>query len=398
MNWPLKRLADLCEVITKGTTPTTLGFEFSDKGVRFIRVQNIDGGRVNYERDTLFIDERTNQALERSQIHPGDILVSIAGTIGRAGVVPANAPALNCNQAVAIIRANGSVFRPFVRHWLESSDAQRQLRGATVTGTISNISLTQLGNLRIPLPLLEEQRRIAEVLDRAQTLQAKRRASLDQLDTLTQAIFLDLFGDPTTNPKGWPLVCLGDHTLKIGSGSTPTGGEAAYKVTGISLIRSLNVRDGKFTYKDLAFIDELQAAKLAGVVVEADDVLLNITGASVARVCRAPMAVLPARVNQHVSIIRPKPSVNAVFLELLLLSLPMKTKLLKIGGAGATREAITKAQIEELRIICPPIQQQNEFARRVTAIEKLKTAHRASLAKLDALFDSLQHRAFQGEL
>src|SRR5207245_857349 len=112
-----------------------------------------------------------HRTLERSQIRPGDVLVSIAGTIGRTGVVPDSAPPLNCNQALAIIRTNGEVFRPFLRHWLESVGAQAQMRGATVTGTISNLSLTQVGNLKVPLPPLPEQRRIAEVLDRAEALQ-----------------------------------------------------------------------------------------------------------------------------------------------------------------------------------------------------------------------------------
>jgi hypothetical protein len=108
VNWPSVRLAELSKVITKGTTPTSIGFEFSNDGVRFLRVQNIDG-TVNYERDTLFIDESTHQALKRSQIQPGDILVSIAGTIGRSGVVPEDSPPLNCNQAVAIVRTKWSV-------------------------------------------------------------------------------------------------------------------------------------------------------------------------------------------------------------------------------------------------------------------------------------------------
>jgi len=248
------------------------------------------------------------------------------------------------------------------------------------------------------LPPLAEQRRIAEVLDKAEALRAKRRAALAQLDSLTQSLFLDLFGDPATNPKGWPLVRLGDQTKKIGSGSTPTGGETAYRAEGISLIRSLNVRDGEFTFKDLAHIGDEQAAKLAGVIVEENDVLLNITGASVARVCRAPSSVIPARVNQHVCIIRPKPTLNAVFLEQFLLTEQIKRRLLKIGGAGATREAITKAQIEVFEAICPPLDLQHEFARRITAVEKLKTAQRTALAELDALFASLQHRAFRGDL
>nr|WP_304364425.1 restriction endonuclease subunit S [Methanosarcina sp. KYL-1] len=207
-----------------------------------------------------------------------------------------------------------------------------------------------------------------------------------------------MFGDPVANPKGWQCVLLGKYTTKIGSGATPTGGESAYKKSGISLIRSLNVRDGEFTYKDLAFIDEQQARKLANVQVEENDVLLNITGASVARVCRVPKTILPARVNQHVSIIRPNSNLNFIFLEQLLLSPSMKRKLLRISGAGATREAITKAQLEEFEVILPPLILQKEFAHRIATMEKLKAVHKASLAELDELFASLQHRAFRGEL
>ena len=270
--------------------------------------------------------------------------------------------------------------------------------GSTVTGTISNLSLSQLGELRIPLPPLPEQRRIAAILDQAETLRAQRRAALAQLDSLTQSLFLDMFGDPVMNERNWPQDNLGRQVKKMGSGSTPTGGDAAYKTEGISLIRSLNVHDGAFKYKNLAFIDSQQAAKLSNVHVEASDVLLNITGASVARVCRVPSDVLPARVNQHVMIIRPKATLDCVFLERLLLSPSMKSSLLQIGGAGATREAITKAQAEELVVPLPPLPLQQTFATRVQAIEALKTQHRAALAAQDALFASLQQRAFAGTL
>jgi len=97
------------------------------------------------------------------------------------------------------------------------------------------------------------------------------------------------------------MVALKEITKKIGSGATPTGGKNSYKKEGISLIRSLNVYDFFFDYDDLAFIDDKQAAGLANVTVEQDDILLNITGASVARCCMVPDNVLPARVNQHVS-------------------------------------------------------------------------------------------------
>ena len=107
---------------------------------------------------------------------------------------------------------------------------------------------------------------------------------------------------------------LGSLTTKIGSGATPKGGDSAYKKSGTPLIRSMNVRDGHFSEKGLAYIDDEQAGKLNNVIVREGDVLLNITGASVARVCRAPKYMDEARVNQHVSIIRVDGSLSPQFL------------------------------------------------------------------------------------
>lgn len=263
---------------------------------------------------------------------------------------------------------------------------------------MTNITQSDIRSAPIPLPSLPEQRRIAAILDKADFLLAKRREALAKLDLLTQSIFVEMFGDPVTNTKQWPTQKLSELVSKMGSGSTPTGGDAAYKESGISLIRSLNVHNGCFVKKNLAYIDDAQAEKLRNVVVEENDVLLNITGASVARVCRAPSDVLPARVNQHVMIIRPTAYLNAIFLERLLLNQQMKAHLLKVGGTGATREAITKADAEELQIIVPPATLQAEFERRVKVVLSLVNSGGSSLSELDRLFASLQYRAFQGVL
>ena len=115
--------------------------------------------------------------------------------------------------------------------------------------------------------------------------------------------------------EGWVEKPLSELTLKIGSGATPRGGKASYKAEGISLVRSMNVHDFEFRKKNIAFIDEKQADALSNVTLQEDDVLLNITGASIARCCIVPKQHLPARVNQHVSIIRAKKNViNPLFL------------------------------------------------------------------------------------
>ncbi|MBK9983874.1 MAG: restriction endonuclease subunit S [Saprospiraceae bacterium] len=156
----------------------------------------------------------------------------------------------------------------------------------------------------------------------------------------------------------WKEFKLKDVTLKIGSGATPRGGSNVYKKKGISLIRSQNVLDFRFSEEGLAFIDEEQAKDLSNVTVQENDILLNITGDSVARCCLVPTSRLPARVNQHVSIIRPNP--NIAFYDFVFYYLQfIKPELLINAEIGATRNAITKGMIEEIEIFLPSLSEQN---------------------------------------
>ena len=150
----------------------------------------------------------------------------------------------------------------------------------------------------------------------------------------------------------WKEVRLGDVCSKIGSGATPSGGKEAYKGGDYHLIRSQNVLDFAFSKDGLASINDEQANKLKNVEIIQGDVLLNITGDSVARCCIVPSEILPARVNQHVAIIRPrKEELDKHYLLYYLQH--YKRQLLQIASAGATRNAITKAMIENLILPCP---------------------------------------------
>ncbi|WP_282068238.1 restriction endonuclease subunit S [Olleya namhaensis] len=170
--------------------------------------------------------------------------------------------------------------------------------------------------------------------------------------------------------KNWKTYKLSKVTTKIGSGSTPRGGKGAYKESGISLIRSQNVLDFKFSVNGLAFIDDEQAAKLKNVTIEENDVLLNITGDSVARVCSVPQEFLPARVNQHVAIIRADNKLlDSKFLMYSLLEKSNKDMLLTLGSAGATRNALTKSMIEVFELQLPPLKEQTQIANILSAID-----------------------------
>ena len=165
------------------------------------------------------------------------------------------------------------------------------------------------------------------------------------------------------------LKRMKDICVKIGSGATPRGGKEAYSDAGVSLIRSQNVLDFSFSFNGLAHINDEQAKKLSNVIVKKDDVLLNITGDSVARACIVEETVLPARVNQHVAIIRANPEI-VISSYLLYYLQTRKSYLLQLASGGATRNALTKKMLEELEIEIPTIEEQKKIVSIVDDLQR----------------------------
>ena len=262
--------------------------------------------------------------------------------------------------------------------------------------TVPSVRQTRLKSITINIPSIDEQLEIVNILENINKAVLLKRKQLSKLDILIKARFVEMFGDPISNKKSWKKRLLNDLVDKIGSGATPKGGKESYQDHGISFIRSMNVHDGYFNYKDLAYINSTQAKQLSNVIVQSQDVFINITGASVARSCIVPDDILPARVNQHVSIIRCKSDVlNPIFINSLFLNDSFKRILLSIGlSGGATRQAITKKQLEMLKIILPPLSLQNEFANFVQQVDKSKVAVQKSLDETQKLYDSLMQEYF----
>lgn len=242
----------------------------------------------------------------------------------------------------------------------------------------------------IPVPPLPIQQQIVDELDKLSEIIEKKKQQVKELDTLAQSIFYDMFGDPVENEKGWEVKKMKDCCSKIGSGATPKGGDSSYKNEGISLIRSLNIHNQGFKWENLAYIDDEQAAKLSNVELQYSDVLLNITGASVARCCVVPDDVLPARVNQHVSILRCNNDlILPLFLKMQLTNTSYQDELISLSRAnGATREALPKNVVEKLRLILPPLSLQQSFAQKIEAIEKQKELINQSIKEAQTLFDA----------
>jgi type I restriction enzyme, S subunit len=181
-------------------------------------------------------------------------------------------------------------------------------------------------------------------------------------------------------------LTLGLACTKIGSGATPKGGKEAYLGGSTSLIRSQNVYNDRFAKNGLVYIDDAQANELGNVVVEREDVLLNITGDSVARCCIVDASVLPARVNQHVAIIRPNKNIlNAKFLRFVLVSPKMQEQLFSLASAGATRDALTKAMIESLKIEAPVLTIQNRISHILGTLDDKIELNRRTNETLEAI-------------
>ncbi len=235
-----------------------------------------------------------------------------------------------------------------------------------------NLDIEAFNAMQIPLPPLDIQQKI---VDEIEVLEIKEREAKQEIEKFK------IEAGNLFNFEG-KLVKLQDITTKIGSGATPRGGESAYKQIGTTLIRSMNVYDNEFYIKGLAFIDDEQAKKLNNVTVEENDILFNITGASVCRCCIVENKYLPARVNQHVSIIRTNEKALPKFVQQLLISSKFKTELLALADNSSTREAITKQQLEDFKIPLPPIPEQQKIVAEIEKIEAKINALQTEIAAI----------------
>ena len=358
--------------------------KFSDgEGIPLIRIRDVVRGYSE--------THTTEKCGEEYIVNDGDMLIGMDGEFNIAHWKGGKA---YLNQRVCRLIPSDEVDALYLYYFMPK--ALKAIEDKTPFVTVKHLSAKELNKVVVPMPSMHEQKKIASSLQKVDELIALRKEQLAKLDQLVKSRFIELFGDPVQNPMGWKTVSLKSATNKIGSGATPKGGKESYQAEGITLIRSMNVHDGRFEYKDLAHITDEQAKQLENVTVEENDVFINITGASVARSCIVPNHILPARVNQHVAIIRCITSMlNPVFANQMFLNTSFKGQLLDIGeSGGATRQAITKQQLETLEVILPPLELQEQFVSLVEQTEKSKLAIQQSLDKLELLKKSLMQEYF----
>lgn len=309
----------------------------------------------------------------------------------------------NCEDNVivsplyVVFKCSDGLNQDYLKYYLKSDSGKRTIN-ARVSGAVrNNLKFSVLSDFELNIGSKEEQQFVVETLCKIEKVIRNECKQLDLYDELVKSRFVEMFGNPVANTKDWNVFPMKDLTTKIGSGATPKGGQESYVKEGISLIRSMNVHNGYFDYEDLAHITKDQADKLSNVEIQLGDVLLNITGASVARCCVVPDVVLPARVNQHVCIIRCTKKILPQFLSNLLVNDDYQALLWHIAGSGATRESITKQQVESLNVILPPLTMQNEFSDFVAQVQKDKEETQKRIDFFKELLSKKTDELFNGE-
>jgi len=399
------------ELVTHGAFgPRFSGSAYADDGnIATLRTTDIDNdGRISY--DTMPLAHLDEDQFSNHILKLGDLVITRSGTCGIAAVFEGFRRPVLPGAFLLRFRLNDNAHPHFFRYYFNSPEGRSKILSVARGAVQQNLNITNVIALRVPLPSVAEQRRIAATLSAYDNLIENNRRRMALLEESARLLYREWFvrlrfpGYEHTGiidgvPEGWRNVPLGDITTKIGSGFTPRGGESSYVSVGVPLIRSMNVYDDLFQEEGLAFVNEDHAVALAGVSVESRDILLNITGASVARCCMAPERYVPARVNQHVMIIRIDPEkADPFFVHKAINSDERKRQLLSYAQKGSTREALTKDTVARFEIKMPTGTLMRQFGEVAAPLFQQREVLALQNKKLRLARDLMLPRLMRGEL
>ena len=339
----------------------------------------------------------------RQLVVTGDVLIStVRPNLNGVAQITAEFDGATASTGFCVLRPDTAKLNAsYLFQWVKSGnfvdDMVRKATGASYPAVSDRI----VGDSLIPLPPLPEQRRIAAILDQAETLRTQRRAALTQLDSLTQSLFLDMFGDPERFE--WPLALLGD-IVDEDNGSIRTGPfgsqllHSEFVDEGIAVLGIDNAVANEFRWGERRYVTPAKYQQLKRYTVRPGDVLITIMG-TCGRCAVVPDDIPVAINTKHLCCISvDRQRMTPIFLHTYFLQHPIARKYLEQTAKGAIMSGLNLGIIKAMPISVPPLPLQQTFATRIQAIEALKATHRAALAQLDALFASLQQRAFAGQL
>lgn len=361
--------------------------------VPILRAGNIADAGLTFE-DLVFVHEK--RVADKQRLRAGDVL--IAASSGSLDVVGKAAPALFDYEGAfgafcKVLRPNCDLVAPnYFAHFFKTDRYRKTVSRLAEGANINNLKSEHLNELAIPLPSLSEQRRIATILDLADTIRAKRREALAQLDRLAQAIFVEMFGDPLTNPKSWPEVELGELGNVV-TGNTPSREDLGNFGDAIEWIKSDNLNTPHY-YVTRAAEGLSDLGRRRARTVPASSVLVTCIAGSPDCIGNCAMTDREVAFNQQINAFVPRRGNPHYYLALF------KTgkKLIQRASTNGMKGMVSKGRFEQIRVMLPPVAMQEAFAERALTVVAIANNLWRSQHNMDALFASLQHRAFRGDL
>jgi type I restriction enzyme S subunit len=381
--WPSVHLSDVAKIDRDAIDPSAIatgtlyvGLEHIESGGRFLGVRPVSNGDL---ASTKF--RFSSAHLLYGKLRPYLAKIAMPNFEGV------------CSTDILPILPGPKLDRAYLAHFLRQPTVVSYAASRSEGANLPRLSPKALARFEIPLPPLEEQQRIAAILDAADALRAKRRASIAKLDTLAQFIFIEMFGDWSKPGQNKRLFKLGDRLDFLTSGSR--GWAAHYRDSGSLFLRIQNVRRDELSLDDVAFVDPPQTAEAERTRVCPGDVLLSIT-ADLGRTAVVPDGIGDAFINQHLSILR-SAKIIPRYLSAALCS-PAGQRSILMKNREGVKAGLNFDDIRNIEIPDVDLAKQQRFADLARSIDTLKSSQKNAQNKLNELFLSLQHRAFRGEL
>lgn len=386
-DWEQRKFGDYNDLMTGYPFESD---KFSEDGIKLVRGMNVKRGYLDFSED-ICVKWNSCVGLENFLLKDGDILIQMDGAlIGKsyAKIKENQLPALLV-QRVTRARTNNKFASQDFMYQTIQRDFLRYIEMNKTETAVPHLSLNDIRNFEIMVPCLAEQKKIGEYFDSLDNLITLHQRKREEMKTLKKYMLQKMFPQngqlvPQIRFSGftedWEQRKLGNITVKIGSGKTPLGGKSAYVETGIPLIRSQNVNGDKVDFADIVYIDEATDELMANSRVYTNDVLLNITGASIGR-SAVYEGLESANVNQHVCIIRPTEGHQPDFIQLNLSS-DNGQKQIDASQAGGGREGLNFQEIGKMQFSFPSLNEQKAIGRYFNCLDHLITLHQQKCDEL----------------
>jgi type I restriction enzyme S subunit len=394
LSWPKVKLGEIFDITSSKRVHEK---DWRNEGVPFYRAREVAVlSREGQVDNDLFIDESMYEEFKAKYGAPeaGDLLVTAVGTLGKVYAVKKSDRFYFKDASVIWLRARQEVDTSYIRHAMNSTDVQRFIQnssGATVgTYTISRANATE-----IPLPPLPEQKRIAAILDKADAIRRKRQQAIQLVDDFLRAVFLDMFGDPVTNPKGWKTACL-EELVKVVSGATPSKSNDAYWVGEFPWVSPKDMKSVEIG-SSIDHVNQVVFERENLKKLPVGSVLIVVRGMILAHTVPVGITTTEVAINQDIKAFVSSGRVLPEFLLWFLLS-QHANLLSKVTTAAHGTKRFDMVDLLGLPVFVPDIGAQRKFV-------SIVGSYKETLAELDwshknalQIFNSLSQKAFSGQL